>query len=83
LYDPTCFKIDLTFLSQDIENLQKHAELFLIERRGAYRHFIPIGWLEKWPFSGFGSGIWVCFVFKLSRTMSKKKTDQTFGPAAK
>jgi hypothetical protein len=36
LADSAYFEIDLSFLSQDIENLQKHAELFLTERRAAY-----------------------------------------------
>jgi hypothetical protein len=37
------FEIDFSFLSQDIENLQKHAELFLRERRATYRREAPIG----------------------------------------
>jgi hypothetical protein len=37
------FWIDLSFLSQDIEKLQKHTELFLIERPASYWRFAPIG----------------------------------------
>jgi hypothetical protein len=43
LSDSTYFEIDLSCLWQDIENLQKHAELSLIERRAAYRRFPPMG----------------------------------------
>jgi hypothetical protein len=32
---------------QDIENLQKHAELFLLDMRAAHRRFALIGWLNK------------------------------------
>jgi hypothetical protein len=61
------------FLSQDIENLQKHAELFLIERRAAYRRFAPTGLLNKllrqlhsiknhgWQFIITLDESWVCF----------------------
>jgi hypothetical protein len=47
LSDSTYFEIDLSFLSQDIENLQKHTNLFLIESRDAYQRFAPIGRLKK------------------------------------
>jgi hypothetical protein len=47
LSDSTHFEIDLSFLSQDIENLQKHAELFTIERLAAYRREAPTGWLNN------------------------------------
>jgi hypothetical protein len=43
----TYFEIDLSFLSQDIENLKKHAELFLMERSAAYRRFAPIQRLKN------------------------------------
>jgi hypothetical protein len=41
--DSARFDTGLSFLSQDIENLQKHAELFLIERHAAYRREGSIG----------------------------------------
>jgi hypothetical protein len=47
LSDSTYPEIDLSFLWQDIENLQKHAELFLLERCAAYRRLAPIGWPKK------------------------------------
>jgi hypothetical protein len=47
LSDSTYFKIDIFFLSQDIENLRKFAELFFIERRAVYRREAPIGWRTK------------------------------------
>jgi hypothetical protein len=37
LSDSTYFENDRSFLLQDIEKSQKHAELFLIERRAAYQ----------------------------------------------
>jgi hypothetical protein len=43
LSDSTYFEIDLSVLLQDIENLQNHAELFLIERRAASRRSTLIG----------------------------------------
>jgi hypothetical protein len=47
LSDSIYFEIDLSLLSQDIENLQKHAELFLIERSAAYRSEVPIERLKN------------------------------------
>jgi hypothetical protein len=47
LSDSTYFEIDLSFLSQGIENLQRHAELSLVKRRAAYRSEAPIGRLNK------------------------------------
>jgi hypothetical protein len=47
LSDSTYPEIDLSLLWQDVENLQKHAELFLIERRAAYRRLAPIRRLKK------------------------------------
>jgi hypothetical protein len=47
LSDSTYFEIDVSFLSQDIEDLQKYIELFLIEKRAAYRCFAPIGQLNN------------------------------------
>jgi hypothetical protein len=41
------FEVNLSFLSQDIENVHKHAELLLIERRAAHRPFAPTGLLKK------------------------------------
>jgi hypothetical protein len=35
---------------------------------------------EKWPYSGFGLGIWACFFFKLSRTISTKKDRSNISP---
>jgi hypothetical protein len=37
LSDSTYFEIDLSFLFPDIENLEKYAELFFLERRAAKR----------------------------------------------
>jgi hypothetical protein len=47
LSDSTDFEIDLSFLSQHIENMQKDAELFLIERRATYRREAPIWRLKN------------------------------------
>jgi hypothetical protein len=50
LFDSTYFEIGLSFLSQDIENLQKYSWLFLIERRATDRRFASIGRLKNTEF---------------------------------
>jgi hypothetical protein len=37
LSDSSYFEVDLSLLSQNIENLQKHVEVLLVEGRAAYR----------------------------------------------
>jgi hypothetical protein len=39
--------------------------------------------MQKWQFSGFGSGIWTSFFFKLSKTMSRKKDESNVSPGGK
>jgi hypothetical protein len=55
--DSTDFGINLSFPSQDIENFQKHAGPFLIERCAADRRGAPIRQLKKSEPHDYG---WSC-----------------------
>jgi hypothetical protein len=84
LSDSTYFEIDLSFLSQNIENLQKHAELFRRERRAATRGQCPAGCRNPTRLLKNGSCshivpfvLIVCFAVRLWRDVGRKWLDLT------